>query len=385
MIDRKIKSRLIQSKKSILLLGARQVGKTTLINSLPLTRMINLADEANFISYSKDPSRLIKEVRAVRGGGIIAVDEVQRVPRILNSIQVLIDEGSPFKFILTGSSARKLKRGHANLLPGRIVIEYLDPLTIEEIGKSFDLELAMRIGCLPGIYLDPVSAPQVLDAYSLTYLKEEIQAEALTREIGSYSRFLDIAAEASGQWINYSKLSSDAEIPKETVRRFFSILEETLVAFRLPPFRLKASKRRVSQKDRFFIIDIGVRNALLKLQRSPLGPLEKGNAFEQLVVLQAYYFNRSNQKGWDLFSYRTEGGAEVDFIIDTGKHLVAVECKSGKNINEARLSGFRSFEEIAHKKVLKYVVYNGKQRQILDGGITAVPVAEFFLSDIKTF
>lgn len=383
MIDRALVKRIIKGNKSVLILGARQVGKTTLLKKLPLVKMINLADESIYISYAKDPAKLIREVKALTGRGIIAIDEVQRVPEILNSVQVLIDEQSPFRFVLTGSSARKLKRGHANLLPGRIIIEYLDPLTFEEMGEKYDAERIFQVGCLPGIYLDRESGAEVLDAYSTTYLKEEIQVEALTRTIGSYSRFLDIAAEASGQWINYSKLSNDAEIPKETIRRFFSILEDTLVAFRVPPFRPKKTKRRVSQRDRYVIFDVGVRNAILKLQRSPLSPAEKGSVFEQLAILQTIYYNRSNKKSWELYSYRTEGGAEVDFIIDTGDKLVAVECKAGRNVSEAELFGFKSFEEIADKPVVKYVIYQGENRQLFSNKVLAVPIRDFFTAEIK--
>ncbi|MDI6731673.1 MAG: ATP-binding protein [Candidatus Margulisbacteria bacterium] len=383
MLDRTITKRLTAGKKSVLILGARQVGKTTLLQKLPLVKLINLADEAIFISYAKDPAKLIREVNAMTGQGMIAIDEVQRVPKILNAVQVLIDDHSPFRFILTGSSARKLKRGHANLLPGRIIIEYLDPLTIEEMGGEFDIERALQLGSLPGIYLDRDSDMDLLESYAITYLKEEIQAEALTRSIGSYSRFLDIAAEASGQWINYSKLSNDAEIPKETIRRFFTILEDTLVAFRIPSFRPKRTRRRVSQRDRYIIFDTGVRNALLKLHRSPLSPAEKGSIFEQFAILQTIYYNRSNKKGWEIFSYRTEGGAEVDFIIDAGDSLVAVECKAGRNVSEAELAGFKSFESVAHKPVKKYVIYQGENRQQFSNKVLAVPIRDFFTSEIK--
>jgi predicted AAA+ superfamily ATPase len=383
MIDRVIAKRIIEGKKSVLILGARQVGKTTLIRSLPLVKFINLADETIFISYAKDPAKLIREVRAMSGQGIIAIDEVQRVPKILNAVQVLIDEKVPFRFVLTGSSARKLKRGHANLLPGRIIIEYLDPLTVEEMGNKYDIDRLFQVGCLPGIFLDQEFGMDLLESYSIAYLKEEIQAEALTRTIGNYSRFLDVAAEVSGQWINYSKLASDAEIPKETIRRYFSILEDTLVAFCLPAFRPRKSRRRVSQRDRYIIFDIGVRNAILKLQRFPLSPSEKGLIFEQLVILQAIYYNRAHQKKWDFYSYRTEGGAEVDFIIDTGDKLVAVECKSGAHVKESELSGFKSFAEIAHKPIIKYVVYQGESRQQFSANVLAVPIKEFLLKEIK--
>lgn len=385
MLGRIITKRINTSNNNILLLGARQVGKTTLLRSLDLRATINLADESLFLSYAKDPSRLVREVRALKGGGLIAIDEVQRVPKLLNSVQVLIDEGAPFRFVLTGSSARKLKRGQANLLPGRIILEYLDPLLATEVGAPFDFDRAMRVGCLPGIYLNRESGEEVLGTYSHIYLREEIQAEALTREIGSYSRFLDIAAECSGQWINYSKLSNDSEIPKETIRRFFTILEDTLIAFRIPPFRPKHSNRRVSQRDRFILFDLGVRNAILGIHKNPPAPSERGALFEQFVILQCLYFDRAHRKGWRISSYRTDAGAEVDAVIDVGDGLVAIECKAGRHVRESELTGLASFEEIAHKPVRKYVVYGGETRQAFSKDVFAVPLEEFLFSELGTF
>jgi predicted AAA+ superfamily ATPase len=176
----------------------------------------------------------------------VVIDEVQRVPRLLNTLQALMDD-LPVKhrYLLSGSSARKLKAGGVNLLPGRIVVEHLPPLTVFETGPDFDLERALQVGMLPGVHLDPTGGIDLLGTYADTYLSEEIRAEAVVREIGSYARFLDVMAMTSGQWLNYSKLSSDTEIPKETFRRFVEILEDTLLAIRLPAFfpRRKTSRR----------------------------------------------------------------------------------------------------------------------------------------------
>lgn len=385
MVDRILQPRLKNLRKSVLLLGARQVGKSTLIRSLNPSRTINLADERLFLSYSKDPSRLLRELRASHEKGMVAIDEVQRVPKLLDAVQIYVDEVPQVQFLLTGSSARKLRRGQANLLPGRIIMEYLDPLTLEEIGEGFDLERALQVGCLPGIYLDLETGIEVLDTYAQVYLREEIRAEALTREIGSYSRFLDLAAACSGQWINYSKMANDSEIPKETIRRFYSILEDTLLAFRIPPFQLKRSGRRVSHRDRFLLFDVGVRNALLGLHRSPLSPTEKGFQFEQWFILQSLYFSRAHRKGWQFSAYRTDAGAEVDLVIDTGNRLIAIECKLSRNISESDLRGLRSLEEVAHKPLRKYVVYQGDTRQKFSRGEIAVPFEEFLLEEITTF
>lgn len=378
MIDRTIRSRIAAGSKHLLLLGPRQVGKSTLVRSLNPSRVINLMDETLHLAYSKDPGRLRREMLAQPKPGLVVLDEIQRVPALLNVVQALLDEGVRHRFILTGSSARKLRRGHANLLPGRIVLEYLDPLSFWELGSRFDLEKVLRIGSLPGIYLDPDQGPDVLSTYGQVYLREEIQAEALTQNLGAYARFLDLAAEASGQWINYSKLASDSEIPKETIRRFFSILEDTLVVFRIPPFKPKASKRRVSQRDRFLFFDPGVRNALLGIHRGVLSPMEKGRLFEQWVILQVMTFLRAHKKEWRLSSYRTDAGAEVDLILDVGSSLWAIECKWGKNVTEGETGGLRSFEEVAHKPVKKFILFTGESPQRFAGGETAVPYQRFF-------
>jgi predicted AAA+ superfamily ATPase len=377
MLDRLIFPRISKTQKSVVLLGPRQVGKSTLCRSLAPDKIINLMDEAAYLGYSKDAAKLSREIRALAKPSLIFIDEIQRVPALLNSIQSLLDENPKHKFILTGSSARKLKRGGANLLPGRVIVESLDPLTIWELGERFDLEKCLTAGCLPGVYLDEEDGLDILESYANIYLREEIQAEALVKNIGGYARFLDVAAEASGDWINYSKVASDAEIPKESVRRFFSILEETLLVFRIPPFKAKKSERRISQRDKFIFFDPGVRNALLKMHRSALSASEKGKLFEQWLLLQCLYFIRAHKKPWTVSAYRTESGAEVDLVIDTGRRFLAIECKSGKNIPAGAANGLRSFAEIAHKPVEKFLVYQGDTAQKLPGDESVWPFAVF--------
>jgi predicted AAA+ superfamily ATPase len=379
VLDRLIAPRLRGTKKSVLLLGARQVGKSTLIRALGAELIINLADEAVYLSYAKDPGRLRREVSALRSPSRIIIDEVQRVPSLLNTVQALMDEGARHRFILTGSSARKLKRGQANLLPGRVLFEVLDPLSIWELGEDFDLERALQVGTLPGIYLDRESGTDVLDSYVATYLREEIQAEALLRDVGSYARFLDLAAAGSGQWVNYSKLASDAEIAKETIRRYYQILEDTLLAFRIPPFEVKRSPRRVSQRDRVLFFDVGVRNALLGLHRGPLPSTEKGHVFEHWFILQCLYFIRARRLPWQVSAYRTESGAEVDLVIDTKASLIAIECKLGRTVGTGDLTGLRSFAGVAHRPLKAFVVFRGERAQRLGAGIEAVPYQDFLL------
>ncbi|MBN2574000.1 MAG: ATP-binding protein [Deltaproteobacteria bacterium] len=385
MLARTLGERLRASKKSVLLLGARQVGKSTLTRALSPDLVVNLADEAIYLGYAKDPSRLRREIAALAKSSLVVLDEIQRVPALLNTVQAVMDEGTRHRFILTGSSARKLKRGGANLLPGRIVLEHLDPLSVWEMGDAFDLDRVLQIGSLPGIYLDPISGADVLDTYATVYLREEVRAESIIRDVGTYARFLDVAALSSNDWINYSKLASDTEIAKETVRRFFQILEDTLLAFRLPPFATGHPTRRVSQRDRILLFDLGVRNALLGLHRHPVAPTEKGRLFEHWLVLQCLYFIRSHRLPWRAFGYRTDAGAEVDLVVDTGKTLLAVECKLGRSVTGAQLRGLASFATAVSRPVRKVIVFQGERAQRFAGGTVALPLREFlfdFLPDL---
>jgi predicted AAA+ superfamily ATPase len=363
-------------RKSVLLLGPRQVGKSTLCRSLGADLYVDLADEREFLDYSKDPDRIRREVEALeKRKATVVVDEIQRVPALLNTIQSIIDR-SGIRFVLTGSSARKLKRGGANLLPGRIVLEHLDPLTVEEI-EAVDLDRALRVGMLPGIYLGDREAADVLETYAEVYLREEIQAEALTRNLGGYARFLDTIAVASGHWINYSKLSSDAEVPKETVRRFVQLLDDTLIAFRLSPFRPESpTSRRLVQRERILLFDIGVRNALLGIHRRGIGADQIGSTFEQWVMLQVIYINRAFRKGWKLSTYRSEAGAEVDLVVDRGDDLLAIEIKATRNVANRDIRGLTSLEEVCARPLEKWVLFRGSRRQKLARNTLVLPVVD---------
>ncbi len=377
MIDRWIGKRLAESRRSILLLGPRQVGKSTLCNRLEPVRTVDLADERRFLELSKEPSGLQRELQALPLDGLVCIDEVQRVPALLNVVQTMIDAPeNALRFMITGSSARKLKRGQANLLPGRVILEYLDPLLCLEVADAFDIDRALQVGMLPGIYLGDEEAVQVLGTYAEVYLREEIRGEALARNIGGYARFLDAAAVLSGGWLNYTKLASDAEIPKESVRRYVSILEDTLLLFRLPSFRPKLKlSRRVAQRDRLLLFDVGVRNALLSMHRHPLPLNQVGSAFEQWFMLQVIYLNRAARKGWTLSSYRTEGGAEVDLVVERDSDIVAIEIKSGRNVSVVDTRGLNSLAGTVgdYKPLQSYIAYRGEHAQRFADRVEALP------------
>jgi predicted AAA+ superfamily ATPase len=364
----------------VLLLGPRQVGKSTLCRALGPARYVDLADEAEFLSYAKDPGRLRRELEAGPASGLVVIDEVQRVPALLNTVQSIIDRRSnKLRFVLTGSSARKLRRGGANLLPGRIVLERLDPLTVLEAGRRLDLSRALRLGMLPGIFWGDEEAADVLGAYAEIYLREEIQAEAATKNLGGYARFLDAIAAVSGQWLNYSKLASDVEIPKETVRRFIQLLDDTMLVVRVPPFRPGTGvTRRVLQRERVVVFDVGVRNALLALHDRALGADQTGSVFEQWVILQVVYLGRALKKGWKLSSYRSDGGAEVDLVVEGRFGTIGIEVKYGRNVSVRDTRGLVSLAEVTSgtTPLRKWIFYRGERRQRFDNGVEAIPVLE---------
>ncbi|MEK6706391.1 MAG: AAA family ATPase [Bdellovibrionota bacterium] len=373
-LEATIKTETDRTGKSILLLGPRQVGKSTLLAKLDPKLTINLADESMFREHVKDPALIRRQVHALPVKSKILIDEVQRLPSILNTIQALIDEKKGWIFLITGSSARKLKRGQANLLPGRVFEHRLFPLTYWELGEQFNLEKVLSTGSLPEIYLQDYG-PELLRNYIDIYLREEIQAESLTRNIGSYSRFLDLAAAASGEIINYSALASDSEIPKETLRRFYTLLEETLLIHRLPAYTKIKGGRKALQRERIVFFDLGVCNAILGAHKNVLTETLKGHLFEQWLALQLIAYSSYHRLDWKFSHYRDDRGNEVDLIIDTGPRLLALEIKYSTSIKPKYANGLREFAQYTKKPVKLIIVYRGDTPQRLDR-VSAMPYRE---------
>lgn len=369
-----LKKSIEKTKKSILLLGPRQVGKSTLIKELNPELKINLADEKTYRDHLKDPELITRQVLGLNGG-IIFIDEIQRIPSMLNTLQMLIDEHKEYLFIITGSSARKLKKGQVNLLPGRIFSYFMYPLTYWELEDKFDLLHALKVGSLPEIYLHDYGA-DLLSDYVGSYMREEIQAEALVRSLDSFSRFLDLAAESSGQIINYSKLSSDSEIPKESLRRYFDILEDTLIIHRLPGFTDVSGSRKAIQKERILFFDLGVRNAILGRQKDQFSETELGHLFEQWIIQQIIAWNSYYKKDWKLYYYRDNLKTEVDLIIETKNKIVAIEIKSSKKMKPDFTAGLQKFMELVKKPVSMYVLFQGNTKEKWEK-VLAIPYKEF--------
>jgi predicted AAA+ superfamily ATPase len=374
-IDRKITSELGDTKKSILLLGPRQTGKSTLIQSLKPDLTLNLADEEVFVSFLRDPGLLRQRIGSFK---TIFIDEIQRIPSMLNTVQALIDEKKGRKFYLSGSSARKLKRGKANLLPGRVLTYALGPLAPSELGKEFDLQRALSYGLLPEPALSNQSSQieKLLKSYSTTYLKEEIQAEALTRNLEGFSRYFEVIASKAGEFLDFSKFASQAGIERTSAKRYFEILTDTLVLEAVQPFT-KSAKRRLIQHPKYYFFDVGVLNGALG--NFVASADRKGALFENLFLQCVLSELRARDQEARVSIYRTEGGAEVDFIIESKGGVNAVEVKASKNIDHKDLSGLKSFRDFYGKKCRCIVVYAG-EHELDYAGIKVLP----FLEGVRT-
>lgn len=348
------------SKKSILLIGPRQTGKSTLLSSLNPDLSINLSKEDVFLEFSSQPA-LLEKLLLSKSIKKIFIDEVQRLPSLLNTIQAIIDENpNRFKFYLSGSSARKLRRGQANLMPGRMISYYMTPFVVEEIEDNFNLESALQYGMLPGVIAEISKKDKklLLNSYSSTYLKEEIQAEALTKNIEGFSRFLFVAASKSGEFLDFAKLGSQASISQKTSSRFFEILEDTLIVYRLPAFA-KNETRRLVQHPKFYFFDNGVLNALLgnfELSQDRIGYL-----FEHFIVTQLINYAKLSNSNARFSTFRTEGGAEVDLIIEVGSKTLAIEIKSSEKLISKDFNGLKSFIEFQGKKIKPIILYRGQR------------------------
>ncbi len=338
------------------------MGKSTLLHNEKLDLIIDLLDPELQLSYNKNPNLFRQQVDDLPNNikTRILIDEVQRVPKLLDIVHSLMDKRSDLQFILCGSSARKLRHGASNLLGGRAIYRTMHPLTIDELSDDFNLQLILAYGSLPKIYSTLKQkkikeAQDLLRAYAITYLREEIKAEALVRNLQGFQNFLDIAAAQYAEQINFSAVSRDCQVALSTVKDYYSILEDTLIGFFLFP-HLRSQRKRMSRQPKFYFFDNGVTRALLGTLQDPPNPLDQGRLFEQWVIQEVVRFNEYYQKDWKLSFWRTSHGAEVDLLISRGtKILYAIECKFKKQPSSTDLSGLRSYHE-DHKNVPCFVV-----------------------------
>jgi len=369
--------------KSYFLFGPRQTGKSTFVKSLITGKdlYIDLLPQRNFLNYAKNPGRVREEILAHlkrNDKPLCIIDEIQKIPALLDEVHELI-ESKRIRFILTGSSARKLRRGGANLLAGRAYTYYLFPLTFTEIGDRFDLDKALSIGTLPVLWGSRKEDPyEFLRSYTETYLKEEVAAEGLVRNIGPFAQFLDIAAANDGETVNFNNIARECAVSVKTVQQYYQILEDTFLAFRLPAWT-KSERRRLVSHPRYYFFDTGVTNSLAHTLTDQLNPKIFGQRFEQFVISQLVAFIHYKRLDCQLYYWRTNHGAEVDVLLCTGNRMIcALEIKSSQNIAGERLKGLKSFME-DNPGVPAYVLGYRQNRRQLQNDITVINWDAFIL------
>lgn len=335
-------------KNSLFLFGPRQVGKTYLIkHTLSHDLFIDLLKHSEFLRYSKDVSILSQEVEALKKENCcIVIDEIQRCPQLLNEIQLIMGNKEGAQFILTGSSARKLRRAGTNLLGGRAITLHLHPLTSEELADDFSLEEALQFGTVPNIVIekDRQNKIRLLKSYVEIYIKEEIQQESLIRNIPAFARFLELAAYENGNIINFQNIAREVGIHSKTIKEYFYILEDTLLGFLLYP-HAKSHRIKIISHPKFYFFDPGIVAALRGelFQNLVSGTSPYGTVFEHWTFLETKRTLDYYEKESKMSFFRTSDGAEVDLILEIEGKIWAIEIKSSKEPRLSDVRGLRSF------------------------------------------
>jgi uncharacterized protein len=361
--------------ETFFLWGPRQTGKSTLLReTYGQSRWIDLLKAEEFRRYLARPELLRQELEAEppTPGEQIVIDEIQKVPALLDEVHWLL-ENRGVHFALCGSSARKVKRGAANLLGGRAMRYELHGLTASELGRDFDLDRMLNHGYLPRIY--EAGRPQrMLDAYIADYLKEEVAAEGLVRNLPTFSDFLDVAALSDGELVNFSNIARECGVSSHTTKSHFEILEDTLLGRWLPAYR-KRPKRRVIGAPKFYFVDVGVVNRLARRGELLPGSELYGKAFENWVFHELSAFVSYRGEGGELSYWLLASGIEVDFVL--GDMRVAIEAKSSERITRDHLQGLRRLAEDHPRVGRRLVVCREPRARKTDDGIEVLPAATF--------
>ena len=363
-------------KTSFFLFGARGTGKSTFIqNHYRTALLIDLLDPENIRSFAAMPERLREMVAAQPQSGCLVIDEIQRVPALLGVVHKLIESKKGWQFVLTGSSARKLKRTGVDLLAGRAILHTMHPFIAAELKQNFVLEQALYFGLLPIVFASQ-TPQEVLRSYAALYVREEVQMEGLVRNIGNFSRFLEAVSFSHSSVLNISNVARECEVERKVVEGYLEILEDILLAWRLPVFA-KRAKRKLNAHPKFYLFDAGVFQAL-----RPKGPLDRpeeveGQALEGLVGQHLLAWIAYSRIKRELFYWRTRSGVEVDFVVYGPDGMWGVEVKNAKRIHPQDLRGLKAFkEEYPQSKTV--LLYRGKDRLLKDG-LLCIPCSEFLL------
>jgi predicted AAA+ superfamily ATPase len=366
-------SRLIQPPKgSFFLFGPRGTGKSTWVEqALPGAVRFDLLEPETYVQMQASPQ--IERRLAPGYDGWVIIDEVQKAPQMLDEVHRLIEKRK-LRFALTGSSARKLRRGGANLLAGRARTLQLHPLTASELGRSFDLKWSLEHGQLPVVQVehDRQRAREYLHSYVQTYLREEVQQEGLTRNLGAFARFLQAASLSQGAPLNMASVSRDCSVQRKIVEDYFQILEDLLLAYRIPVFT-KRAKRAVAAHPKFYFFDVGVYRTL-----RPRGPLDsseeiEGPALETLVLQELIALNDARDFGYAISHWHTRTAHEVDFVLYGERGLKAFEVKRGSRVRQEDLVAMQMFAQ-EYPVAELFVIYGGT-REYREGAIRVLPAS----------
>ena len=336
-IDRKLDIASVVAKKSCFLFGPRQCGKSSLVRqTLPDAHVLDLLSGDTYTRLSRNPG-YIEEI--CRDSRPVVIDEIQKLPILLDEVHRLI-ETKGIKFLLTGSSARKLRKSGVNLLGGRARVRHLHPFSAAELGNRFDLDYALNNGLIPGIW-DTDDPEEDLAGYVSLYLEQEIMAEGATRNLPAFSRFLEVAALSNGEQINYQSISSDAQVPRSTIQEYFKILKDTLIAAEVPVWK-KGRSRKTVETSKFYLFDTGVTRRLQGRKSIVRGTPEYGYAFESWIMHELSAYISACRRDSEISYWRTRTNLEVDFIVN-GE--IAIETKTTRNVVRDDLKGLRAITE----------------------------------------
>ena len=379
MMISRILEKPLKSPKSFFLLGPRGTGKTRWVKmKLPKAVYIDLLDMEIYTLLLANPHRLIDFIPKNYKGWII-IDEVQRIPDLLNEVHRLIEENH-YLFILTGSSARNLRKKGVNLLAGRALVYHMYPLIVQELGDLFDLKKNLSYGMLPAIFFE-TDPKAYLKAYVNTYIREEVLQEGLTRNLSAFTRFLEAASFSQGQVVNLSAIARDTSVSYKNISSYFDILEDLLLGYRLPIFT-KRAKRQTIQHPKFYFFDVGVYQIL-----RPKGIIDvpseiDGAAFETLFLQSLRAINEYYELDYQIYYWRTLAGIEVDFILYGPNGFYAIELKRSQTVSKSDTKGLRAFKQDFPAAELILIYGGGKQQYFND--IQVLPFTEvlFILPDL---
>lgn len=364
-------------KESFFLFGPRGTGKSTWIkHEFPKAFRIDLLDADQERIYLAKPERLKNDIKTLKKGDICCIDEVQRVPGLLPIVHSLIEEQRGVLFILTGSSARKLRRSVTDLLGGRAILRHMPPFLASELGKDFALSKALQFGMVPIVWQAPDPLER-LKAYVGIYLREEVLAEGLVRQIGDFARFMEVASFSQGSLLNTTEIARESQVARQTVDNYLQILEDLLLSFTLPVFTRRAQRALISHP-KFYYFDVGIYRYL-----RPKGPLDqetefKGAALESLVAQHLRAWGQAQKENHQLAFWRTRTGLEVDFVIYGPQGFWAIEVKRKEQLSPTDINGLKAFQQ-EYPEATCYIVYGGRHRTVYRD-ILCIPIEEFLLS-----